>query len=82
MDRQPVSSTRASTANTCDESLRFAVDRIKPKVHAFGHVHYSHGSAKRGETLFVNAAICTDRYDPWQKPVVVDLFAKGAVIVE
>jgi Icc-related predicted phosphoesterase len=64
-----------------DEELLKVVERLKPKIHAFGHVHYSHGAERRGDTLFVNAAICTDRYDPWQKPIVVDLFEKGAVLV-
>lgn len=64
------------------EELHAAVDRIKPKVHAFGHIHLSHGTGRAGNTLFVNASICTERYDPWQAPVVVDLFARGAVVVD
>lgn len=64
-----------------DEQLLEAVERIKPKVHAFGHIHYSHDAAKLRDTVFVNAAICTDRYDAWQKPVVVDLIDGRAEIV-
>lgn len=64
-----------------DEELLDAVEHVKPKIHAFGHVHYSHDAGKLGDTLFVNAAICTDRYDAWQKPAVVDLFPDGAVVV-
>lgn len=64
------------------EELRKVVDRIQPKIHAFGHIHCAHGTDQRGGTLFVNASICTERYDPWQAPVVVDLFARGAVVVE
>lgn len=64
-----------------DEQLLEAVERIKPKIHAFGHIHYSAGSLEQNGTLFVNASICTDRYDPWQAPIVVDLFSAGAVLV-
>lgn len=64
------------------EELRKVVERIQPKIHAFGHIHCAHGTEKRGKTLFVNACICTESYDPWQAPVVVDLFARGAVVVE
>lgn len=65
-----------------DEQLLEAVERIKPKIHAFGHIHYSHDAAVLGETLFVNACISNDRYDQWQKPVVVDLVGRVATLVE
>jgi predicted phosphodiesterase len=65
-----------------DEALLEAVEQIKPKIHAFGHVHYSRGAGHLGETLFVNAAICTDRYDAWQKPTVVDFENNTATLVE
>jgi Icc-related predicted phosphoesterase len=63
------------------EDLLEAVKRVKPKVHAFGHLHESYGTLRKGETLFVNAAICDDRYLPVHEPVVVDLSPDGAVLV-
>ncbi|CAM9273965.1 unnamed protein product [Chrysoparadoxa australica] len=36
--------------------LRRRVEEIGPAVHAFGHVHDSHGCQVHGATLFVNAA--------------------------
>jgi Icc-related predicted phosphoesterase len=59
-----------------------AVERVKPKVHAFGHIHHSAGAERIGETLFVNACIVNEQYRVAHEPIVVDLFAKGAVIVE
>jgi predicted phosphodiesterase len=55
------------------EELRRVVDRIAPRVHAFGHIHEAYGTQVQGRTLFVNASICTLRYQPDQAPIVVDL---------
>jgi hypothetical protein len=56
----------------CEELLR-TVQRITPRLHAFGHIHESYGAQVVGSTLFVNASACTLRYKPKQLPVVVDL---------
>ncbi|CAM9138940.1 unnamed protein product [Choristocarpus tenellus] len=37
-------------------SLLDRVAEVVPKVHVFGHVHNSHGIAKSGGTVFINAA--------------------------
>ena len=39
------------------QKLRDAVDRLKPQLHVFGHIHGAHGMANMDETLFVNAAL-------------------------
>jgi Icc-related predicted phosphoesterase len=51
-------------------------DRIKPKVHAFGHIHEGYGSWTDGTTTFVNASTCTFTYRPTNQPIVVDLPAR------
>jgi predicted phosphohydrolase len=56
----------------CEDLLR-TVERIKPRLHAFGHIHEGYGAEVHGPTLFVNASTCTLRYRPKQIPVVVDL---------
>ena len=56
----------------CDELLD-AVERIKPAIHAFGHIHEGYGTLTRGETLFVNACVCDGLYRPVNAPIVVDL---------
>jgi Icc-related predicted phosphoesterase len=63
------------------EYLLEAVERVKPKLHAFGHIHIAYGTLRRGETLFVNAAIVDGRYQPVNRPVVVDVSSQGAVLV-
>ena len=57
---------------------------VKPVIHAFGHLHDSHGTQLFKETLFVNAAILDDSYKIRYEPVVVDLdpATKKAIVVE
>jgi Icc-related predicted phosphoesterase len=47
-------------------SLRKAVDRIKPKIHAFGHIHDEEGVSNfgiydNGVTKFINCSVCDRR---------------------
>ena len=56
----------------CEELIK-AVERAKPKLHVFGHIHGGYGRVQYPHTLFVNAAICDEAYKPWRAPVVVDL---------
>jgi len=59
----------------CPELMK-RVKELKPKVHAFGHIHHEYGYRKLANpavpTLFVNAAICNANYNPVNKPIVVD----------
>lgn len=59
----------------CDDLLA-KVKEVKPKLHCFGHIHYTYGWLKMANpaipTLFVNAATCDSRYVPVHKPIVVD----------
>lgn len=56
----------------CEELLK-AIERIKPKIHVFGHVHAGHGRIKRDGTTFINASVMNESYDPEWKPYVFDL---------
>lgn len=49
--------------------LRQAVlKRVRPLVHAFGHVHDTHGAEHHGGVLFVNSAM-----DLTPRPIVIDV---------
>jgi calcineurin-like phosphoesterase family protein len=61
------------------EELMAAVERVKPRIHVFGHIHGGYGKTRYVNTLFVNAAICNEQYKPVNAPVVVDLPAKELV---
>ena len=50
-----------------------AVERLKPRLHVFGHIHEGHGVTVRGATTFVNASSCDRAYRPVNPPIVVDL---------
>lgn len=62
-----------------------AVHRVKPKLHVFGHIHCDPGVVHHvwkddlrkpplaQTTIFVNAAICDDSYQPVNPPIVIDL---------
>ena len=63
------------------EELANAVKRIKPKLHAFGHIHYSYGTFKSDDTLFVNAATCGEDYKATNKPIVVEVDKDGARLI-
>lgn len=49
------------------------VNEVKPRVHVFGHIHGSYGSKHIGSTLFVNACLCNEAYEPVNPPQVVEL---------
>ena len=54
------------------ELLRVKVDKIKPKIHVFGHIHGSYGYKFHNGTHFINASFLNERYDPVNAPVTVD----------
>lgn len=56
------------------EALKLAVsEKVRPGLHIFGHVHSGRGHVRMGETLFVNAAICDDAYNPENPAIVVEV---------
>lgn len=70
-----------NTVNKTDRlgcsDLRDAVERIKPKLHVFGHIHGGHGLSvlkhSGSSTICVNAAIMNEGYRPRNKPIRVIL---------
>lgn len=67
-----------------DPLLWKAVVRVRPRLHVFGHIHFSAGKKdiwmpdipvpqSLVETIFVNAAICDDSYKPTHPPIIIDL---------
>jgi Icc-related predicted phosphoesterase len=56
-----------------DAALAEAVQRVRPRLHVFGHIHESYGVTRANSTTFVNASVCTTVYEPIQAPIVVEL---------
>lgn len=59
--------------NVGSPALTETVARVRPRIHAFGHIHEAHGIAVRHGTTFVNACTCNARYEPVNAPVVITL---------
>jgi predicted phosphodiesterase len=68
-----VNNFRQPNRNVGCELLRFHMERIKPSLNVFGHIHEGYGYKRIDNTLYVNASICTEQYRPSNKPIVVDL---------
>lgn len=55
------------------EDLMFAVEKVKPLVHIFGHIHHGYGRLQHMGITFVNASICDEDYAPVNTPIVVEI---------
>ena len=53
--------------------LLAAVERIRPRLHIFGHIHEAYGSFVRQDIRFVNASCCNRATEPVNPAIVVDL---------
>jgi len=54
------------------ELLYWSTFKVKPKIHVWGHIHHSYGQKNIDGIEFLNAATCNERYEPFNKPIVVD----------
>ncbi len=68
-DKEPF----AGSDHIGDEELLAAIQRARPRIHVFGHIHRGYGTAKKEYTPFYNACICNEEYDPVNQPWVIDL---------
>lgn len=64
--------TLAGVAVGCYDLLQ-KIHVVRPKIHAFGHIHEGYGIREYCNTEFVNASICTRSYDPINKAIVVEV---------
>jgi Icc-related predicted phosphoesterase len=51
-----------STAHLGCEELAKAVERIKPRLNVFGHIHGGHGQVTANGTRFLNASVVNEAY--------------------
>lgn len=56
-----------------------AVRRVKPRIHAFGHVHGAYGTKSAFGTLFVNAALAGTDDRMRNCPIVLDIEQDGSL---
>ena len=53
------------------EALLEVIENIKPKIHAFGHIHEEYGVHEYNGTIFVNACSLDEYYQVKNLPVVL-----------
>jgi predicted phosphohydrolase len=64
--------TSAGEAVGCEE-LEKAMERIRPRVHVFGHIHEGYGSKEKEGTVHVNASSCDKWYRAVNEAIVVEV---------
>ena len=57
----------------CKDLLKVVQDRVKPKVHVYGHIHEGYGVYDLGDTKLINAASCDEHYQMNNPPIIFDL---------
>ena len=55
------------------EELALVVEKIKPRLHIFGHIHGGHGDETHNATRFINASVVNEEYWPVYEPHIVEL---------
>lgn len=70
LDQVPRDLTDGYEHTGCEELLP-AVQRIKPKLHVFGHIHEGYGVERRDGITFVNACVCDAAYRPVNPAIVI-----------
>ncbi|MEM9380697.1 MAG: metallophosphatase domain-containing protein [Planctomycetota bacterium] len=78
--RGVLDTTRRGEGVGCDD-LVDALERVRPALHLFGHIHEARGVERAEGTLYVNASCCGLRYPPVRPPVVLDWDADGPKVV-
>jgi len=60
-------------AHVGDIALSKFVERIKPRLHVFSHIHEHGGKViKNNGTIYVNCSIMDEFYTPTNKPVRIE----------
>jgi hypothetical protein len=57
----------------CYDLLVAVQERIKPRVHVFGHIHEGAGVSFDGQVLYINASNLNIKYQAVNHPVVIDV---------
>ena len=56
----------------CEELLKKVLE-VKPKIHAFGHIHEGYGTFQKNETVYINASNLNFRYLYTNPPIEWEL---------
>ena len=64
----------------CKDLLQSVSDRVKPKVHVFGHIHESAGYVNKNGILYINAASKIPKSKLLNRPIVVDYYLNSSQV--
>lgn len=73
LDKVSHPSRKIKFSHTGCEELKLAVERVKPKLHVFGHIHEGYGIIEKDGTIFVNCSLMNEHYETINKPITVYL---------
>lgn len=74
--------SRNALEHTGCKDLLDATLRIAPKLHLFGHIHYSGGQTFIGpKTTYANVAVMDESYTVCRAPMVFDIDSDGIVSI-
>lgn len=60
------------------EELSYAILRVQPKYHIFGHIHEGYGVEVRGNTTFINCSVVTRSYSVKNHPISFSIWTHNA----
>jgi Icc-related predicted phosphoesterase len=69
MDYGPITDDRTGSPSL----YREVIERIKPKVHCFGHIHNGYGIYKQNNITFINASNLDENYKIKNKPIIINI---------
>ena len=55
------------------EELLLAIQKIKPSLHVYGHIHNGYGKHKMFDTISVNASLLNESYHLVNEPILIEL---------
>jgi len=65
--------SKTTTEHAGSAQLRDILERRKPRIVAFGHIHEGYGEFRHFGTHYINCSIMDGGYKPVNKPIVVEI---------
>lgn len=55
-----------------EKGISNIIEKHKPKVHIFGHIHEGYGHVRESEVDYYNVSVCTEQYKPTNPITTID----------
>ncbi len=70
---QKILDKTTSGSNVGSKSLRKFTEKLKPKIHIFGHIHESYGNIKIEDTEYYNVCYFDDDEQKINEPYLIEI---------